>query len=115
MSRYDNIVAELAERVPELAEECQPEVETFMEPCQRGAKEPLSPADIEYLRALQTSNFDQCRDIKRAPLPYLVFEDSLRAFLIELLHDPLRHFRLQEIMDWLEELMGDDDVKSELW
>ena len=40
MSRYDNIVAELAQRVPELAEECQPTVTTFLERCQLGQTEP---------------------------------------------------------------------------
>lgn len=51
MSRYDNIIAELAERVPELAEECQTEIVTFLEKCQREVKAPLSDDDIAYLRA----------------------------------------------------------------
>ena len=55
MSRYDNIVAELATRVPELADECQTEIVTFLEQCQRGQKEPLSEDDIAYLRALASA------------------------------------------------------------
>lgn len=97
--------------MPELADECQTEIVTFIEKCQREIKEPLSPADIEYLRGLQASNPEQCRDEINPPLTYIVFEDSLRPFLIELLHDPSRHFRLREILDWLEELLGDDDEK----
>ena len=111
MSRYDNIVAELAQRVPELADECQPEIVTFLEQCQHRQKEPLSPADIAYLRELQAANPELCRDEINAPSPYLVFEDNLRPFLIELLHDSARHFRLREILDWLEELLGDEDEK----
>lgn len=111
MSHYDNIIAELAQRVPELAEECQTEIITFIEKCQREVKEPFSPEDIEYLRELQISNPDQCRDEISPPLTYIVFESSLRPFLIELLHDPARHFRLREILDWLEALLGDEDEK----
>ncbi len=111
MSRYENIIAELAERVPELADECRTEVVTFIEKCQREVNEPLLPADIEYLRALQASNPEQCRDEINSPLTYIVFESSLRPFLIEPLHDPSRHFRLREILDWLEVLLGDEDEK----
>lgn len=108
---YENIVAELAERVPKLADECQPEIETFLEQCQQGSKTLLSPDDIEYLLQLQRDNPEHCRDEINPPLTYLVFENSLRPFLIELLHDPERHFRLREILDWLEELLGADDEK----
>ncbi len=111
MSHYDIIIAELGERVPELAEECQPEIVTFLEQCQRGQKEPLLPADIEYLRELQAAKPDQYRDEINPPLTYIVFENSLRPFLIELLHDPSRHGRLQEILDWLNSLLGDEDEK----
>ena len=109
MSRYDTIIAELAERVPELADECQPTVTTFLEQCQYGQKEPLSDADIEYLRGLQAANPDQCRDEIDEPLAYIVFESSLFPLLLELLNDFERHSRLKEIMDWLEELQGDAD------
>lgn len=109
MSRYENIVAELAARVPELADECQPEIFTFLEQCQLGQKEPLSPADIEYLRAMQRANPEVCRDEINPALPYYVFEVDLFRFLLELLKDTENHQRLQEIMDWLEELQGDDD------
>lgn len=109
MSHYDNIIAELAERVPELAEECQTEIVTFIEKCQREIKEPLSPADIEYLREIQASNPEQCRDEINPPLTYIVFESNLFPFLLELLDDTERHPRLKEIMDWLEELQNDDD------
>ena len=109
MSRYDTIVAELAQRVPELADECQPEIVTFLEQCQHGQIEPLSPADIVYLRALQAANPDQCRDEINEPLTYIVFENSLFPFLIELMDDTERHSRLQEVMDWLEDLQGDAD------
>ena len=111
MSRYDNIIAELDQRVPEIADECQPEIETFLAQCQRGSKEPLSPADIEYLRELQFGNPELCRDEINPPLPYLVFEINLFALLIELLEDAENHARLQEIMNWLEELQGDDEQK----
>lgn len=40
---------------------------------------------------------------------YIVFESSLFSLLLELLSDTSRHARLQEIMDWLEELQGDND------
>lgn len=68
MSRYDNIIAEIAEHVPELADECQTEIVTFIEQCQRGSKEPLSDADIEYLREMQCANPKQCRDEIYPPL-----------------------------------------------
>ena len=109
MSRYDGIIAELAARVPELAAECQPTVTTFLERCQRGSQEPLSSADIEYLRALGASNPDQFPDQVDEPLSYFVFENSLFPLLLEMLADPTRHGRLQEIMDWLEALQGDTD------
>ncbi len=111
MSHYDNIVAELAQRVPEIADECQPEIETFLAQCQRGSKEPLSPTDIAYLRELQFSNPELCHDEINPSLPYLVFEINLFALLIELLEDGENHVRLQEIMDWIEELQGDDEQK----
>ena len=111
MSRYENIVAELAERVPELADECQTDVFTFLEQCQLGSKEPLSEADIEYLRALQISNPEQCKDEINPPLAYFVFEVNLFRFLLDLLNNSERHQRLQEIMDWLETLQGDEEQK----
>ena len=111
MSRYDTIVAELAEPVPEIAAECQTETLTFLEKCQREIKAPLSDDDIAYLRALQAANPEQCHDEIYTPSPYVVFEDALRPFLIELLHDSSRHFRLREILDWLEALLSDDDEK----
>lgn len=111
MSRYDNIIAELAARVPELADECQPDVFTFLEQCQLGSKEPLSVVDIEYLRQLQRDNPEQCRDEINPPLAYIVFESSLFPLLLEMLNDSERHARLQEIMNWLEELQGDDEQK----
>ena len=109
MSRYDNIVAELAERVPELAEECQPDVFTFLEQCQLGSKDPLSEADIAYLNELQANNPEQCKDKIDPALPYYVFEVNLFRFLLDLLNDAERHPRLQEIMDWLEELQSDNE------
>ena len=111
MSHYENINAELAERVPELADECQTEIVTFLEQCQRGSKEPLSDGDIEYLREMQRANPEQCRDEIYPPLTYIVFESSLRPLLIEWLHDPDRHFRLREVLDWLEALLDDEDEK----
>lgn len=61
--------------------------------------------------ALQAVNPDRCLDEIDEPSRYIVFEDNLRPFLIELLHDSSRHFRLQEIMNWLETLLTDDDEK----
>ena len=109
MNRDKAIIAELAERVPELSEECQTMITPWIEVCQRGSKEPFLPADIEYWRALQANNPEQCKDEIDAPLACIVFESSLFPLLIELLNDYERHARLKEIMDWLEELQGDDD------
>ena len=110
MNRYDTIIVELAACVPELADECQPEVVTFLEQCQYGQKEPLSDEDIAYLRELQAANPDQCRDEINPPLTYIVFESSLFPLLLEMLNDSERHARLREVMDWLEELAGDDEI-----
>lgn len=101
MSHYDDIIAELAERVPELAGECQTEIVTFIEQCQREIKQPLSDADIACLNKLKANNPEQCRDEIDPQLTYMAFENSLRPLLIKLLRDPTRHFRLREILDWL--------------
>ena len=114
MSRYQTIVAELAERVPELAEECQPAVTTFLERCQLGQKAPLAPAEIEYLRGLAASDPDNpaFADESDEPSSYFVFENALFPLLLEMLGDPERHGRLREIMDWLEALQGDADCDT---
>ncbi|MBW3637947.1 MAG: hypothetical protein KY445_16005 [Armatimonadetes bacterium] len=67
--RYKTIVAELAERVPEIAAACRVE----------------------------------------RPITYVIFEGDLIRFLIELVQNPSKHWRLREVMDWLEELIADAD------
>lgn len=107
--RYQAIVAELAQRVPELAPVCQPEIETFLEQCQRGSKEPLSLEEIQYLLAMQEQNPQHFPDRIEEPLAYLVFEGDLINLLEQLVQVSEKHRRLQEIMNWLEELSQSDD------
>ena len=111
MSRYDHIVAELAGRVPEVADQCQPTGITFIERCQFQSLYPLSPAEIEELRALQARhpNEPEYADDLIEVTPYLAFESVLRPFLFQLLGDPSRHARLKELLDWLDELLVCDD------
>lgn len=107
--RYQTIVAELAQRVTELASACQPEIETFLEQCQRGSKEPLSSEEIQYLLARQEQNPQQFPDRVEEPLAYLVFEGDLTDLLEQLVQVPEKHRRLQQIISWLEELSQSDD------
>lgn len=43
------------------------------------------------------------------PLTYIIFEGDLILFLIELIQNPSKHWRLREVMAWLEELIVDAD------
>ena len=111
MSRYDDIVLELTQRAPEIADQCQPTGITFIERCQFQSLYPLSPAEIEELRAFQLQHPDdpECADDLIEVTPYLAFEGVLRPFLFQLLREPSRHWRLRELLDWLDALLVCDD------
>ena len=113
LSRYGNIVAELAQRAPEIADGCQPTGITFIERCQFQSLYSLSPAEIEELRALQAQYPDEPEyaDDLIEVTPYTAFESVLRPFLFQLLRDPSRHSRLRELLDWLDDLLVCEDAK----
>ena len=44
------------------------------------------------------------------PLTYIIFEGELIRLLVALAQNPSKHWRLREILNWFEELIGDSDT-----